>query len=115
MRMGSIFDREKSPWPRGQKFKLSPQGMEAEAQYQAALQGSRDKGGRAAFEEATRAWAAALGVQPGDGAYLAELRGEMRTLVDLVESLQDGGATKLDAKNALERLVGAKLAEPVQI
>lgn len=112
--MTSIFDREAGPrWPRGQKFRLSPVGQEAEAAYQAALKSSREQGGRAAFEQATAAWAAQLGVKPSDGAYLSELRGSMRTVVELLEGLEGSGATKTEVKAALERLVTAKLAELV--
>jgi len=111
--MPSIFSREEGTrWPRGQKFQLTANGREAEARYQEALQGARDKGGRAVFDEATSAWAGPLGVRPGDGAYLAELKAQPRTVVDLVEQLQDGGATKAEAKAALDRLIAAKLAEP---
>lgn len=111
--MPSIFSREEGTrWPRGQKFRLTQSGLDAEVSYQGVLQGAREKGGRAAFEEATAAWAAPLSVKAGDGAYLSELKSGPRTVVELVEQLQDGGATKAEAKAALDRLIAAKLAEP---
>src|SRR5262245_4315200 len=112
--MASIFGREEGTrWPRGQKFRLTAVGGEAEQRYQDVLKSAREKGGRAAFDEATAAWAAQLGVKPGDGAYLPELKSTPRTVVELVEQLQDGGATKVEVKAALDRLIAAKLAEPV--
>jgi hypothetical protein len=112
--MPSIFGREEGTrWPRGQKFQLTALGREVEAGYQQVLQGARDAGGRTAFDEATKAFAAPLGIQPGDGAFLGELKAQPRTIVDLLELLEDGGATKAEVKAALDRLIAAKLAEPV--
>ena len=112
--MPSIFGREEGTrWPRGQKFRLTALGQETEASYQQVLQGARQAGGRSAFDEATKAFAAPLGLQPGDGTYLGELKAQPRTIVDLLELLQDGGATKAEVKAALDRLIAAKLAEPV--
>ncbi|MBI3185674.1 MAG: hypothetical protein HYZ28_26340 [Myxococcales bacterium] len=115
--MASIFDRGDGTgrrWPRGQKFRLSTSGLEAVAQYQEALRACREVGGRAAFDQATGAWAASVGVQPGDGAYLEELRVSDRSMVELVELLEDCGATTDEAKAALLRLLSAKLTEPVR-
>lgn len=112
--MPSIFGREEGTrWPRGQKFQLTPLGQDVEARYQAVLQGARDAGGRAAFDEATKAFAGPLGLQAGDGAFLGELKAQPRTIVELLELLEDGGATKAEVKSALDRLIAAKLAEPV--
>lgn len=112
--LASIFDRTPGArFQRGQKFQISPTGLEAEDRYQAALVTSRERGGRAAMDEATAAWASALGVAPGDGVYLTELRGGPRTISDLAESLESCGATKLEAKAAIERLLKAKLADSV--
>ena len=112
--MTSIFGREEGPrWPRTQRFRLSPIGAEAEAQYQTALRSCRDQGGREAFDQAVAAWAMPLGIRPGDGVYLSELRVSVRTLTELVESLTSCGTTKSEAKAALNRLINAKLAEPV--
>jgi hypothetical protein len=110
--LASIFDRTPGArFPRGQKFQISPAGLEAEERYQAALQASRERGGRAALDEATAAWSSALGVAPGDAVYLTELKGGARTIGDLAESLESAGATKTEAKAAIERLLNAKLVE----
>jgi hypothetical protein len=112
--MPSIFGREEGTrWPRGQKFRLTALGQDVEARYQSVLQEARQAGGRAAFDEATKAFAGPLSIQPGDGAYLGELKAQPRTIVELLELLQDGGATKAEVKSALDRLIAAKLTEPV--
>jgi hypothetical protein len=111
--MASIFSRDEGArWPRGQRFRLSVTGTEAEAQYQLALKFSRELGGRAAHNSALQEWASPLGVRPGDGVYLSELR-TVRSLSELLAALESSGATKAEAKAAIERLVDAKLAEPV--
>jgi hypothetical protein len=113
--MASIFSRDEGArWPRGQKFRLSASGSEAEAKYQLALKSSRELGGRAAFDSALQTWASHLGVRPGDGVYLCELRAA-RSLAELLAALEFSGTTKAEAKAALERLVNAKLAEPVPL
>jgi hypothetical protein len=112
--MPSIFGREEGTrWPRGQKFQLTSLGRDVEGRYQAVLAEARQAGGRTAFDEATKAFAGPLGIQPGDGAYLGELKSGPRTIVELMEQLEDGGATKAEVKSALDRLIAAKLAEPV--
>jgi hypothetical protein len=112
--MTSIFGREEGPrWPRGQKFRLSAMGTEAEARYQAAVRSSHDQGGRQAFDQAVNAWATPFGVRPGDGVYLSELRIAVRTLNELVESLSTSGTTKSETKAGMDRLINAKLAELV--
>lgn len=112
--MALLFGREPGPkWPRAQKFRLSAIGTEAEADYQAAIKSSHSRGGREAFNEAVETWAAALGVQPGDGVYLSELRTSIQTLSELVECLTSCGTTKSEATAALDRLLSAKLAELV--
>lgn len=112
--MTSIFEREQAPrWRRGQRFGLSAAGTEAEAEYQTALKSSRDQGGRDALDRALAAWAAVFGVRPRDGVYLSELRIAVQTLSELVDCLQICGATKSEVKEGLDRLISAKLAEPV--
>ena len=112
--MGSIFEREEGPrWRRGQKFRVSSYGTVAEAQYQIALSSSHHRGGREALDEALAAWATLFGVRPPDGVYLAELSSSVQTLTELVAALETCGATQSEVKAGLARLVGAKLAEPL--
>lgn len=112
--MNSIFNREPGPrWPRGQKFRISQAGLEAEARYQQALAGSRATGGRDAHQAALASWASDAGVRPEDGLFLSELKQAPLTLPELLAALETTGATKLEAKTALERLIAANLAELV--
>lgn len=112
--MASIFGREEGPrWARGQKFRVTTAGAAAEAQYQATLKEGRERGGRTAFDELTAGWAAPLGVRPGDGVFLAEVKGTMPTLGTLLESMESSGVVKKDATAALDRLIQAKLVELV--
>jgi hypothetical protein len=114
--MASVFGREEGPrWPRKQKFRLSAIGTEAEAHYQEAIKSSQDRGGREAFDQATAAWATPLGLQPGDGVYLSELRISVQSLTELVEGLTSCGTTKSEAAAALKRLLSAKLTELVAL
>jgi hypothetical protein len=114
--MSSIFGRDEGPrFARGQKFRLSTGGIEAQERYQEAVRASHEQGGRAAFDAAANTWAAASGLRPGDALYLCELGATTRTLQELVESLENCGATKADAKAALQRLITARLAEAVAV
>lgn len=111
---GSIFEREEGTrWPRSQKFQLTALGTEAEQGYQAAIRESQERGGRAAFEEATAAWAKGLGVQPNDGVFLVELKSGPKGFNALLEGLEGTGAIKSELRSAMDRLIAAKLAEPV--
>jgi hypothetical protein len=112
--MTSIFAREQAPrWRRGQRFGLSAAGAKAETQYQTALKSSHDQGGREALDQALAAWAAVFGVRPPDGVYLSELRIAVQTLPELVDCLEICGTTRSEVKDGLDRLISAKLAEPV--
>ena len=76
--------------------------------HEGAHSGSLDTGG-----DTGGAGAGLRRIQPGDGAYLSELRGATRSLSELLESLEDCGTTPNEAKAAMHRLLGAKLTEPV--
>jgi hypothetical protein len=105
----------KRRWPRAQRFALSNNGSQAEEAYQSTILASRAQEGRAAFEAAREGWAAGLGLQPDDGAYLCELRIGPATMEQLVRALEPAGKTRADAVAALTRLVdGGLLAELVQ-
>jgi hypothetical protein len=112
--MTSIFEREQAPrWRRGQRFGLSVARAQAETHYQIALKSSRDQGGRETLDQALATWAAVFGIRPGDGVYLSELRIAVQTLPELVECLESCCTTRSEVKNGLDRLISAKLAEPV--
>jgi hypothetical protein len=99
-------------WPRGQKFILSPAGEAADRLHREAVNGSRSSG-RTALDAALAAWAAPFGLQAGDGLLLSELRGQRRSLAELVEALETSGIEPAAVRSSIDRLVRAGLAEPV--
>jgi len=99
-------------WPRGQKFALTAAGALAEASHREAVNSARASG-RNALDLALAAWSGPLGILPGDGVVLSELAGKLRGLNDLAEALADTGIAPADVKATVDRLVVARLAEPV--
>lgn len=108
----SIMDAPRARrWPRAQRFSLSSKGAAAEAGYREAIVEARDRPGRDAFDVARAQWAAPLGVKPGDGMHLGELRDGPRTLEELVRALEACNEPKSEVVLALERLETAGLVE----
>ena len=108
----SLKSRGGKRWPRGQKFTLSAAGVAAEASYREIIAAARSSG-RSALDAAQRAWAEPLGILPGDGVVLSELRAGKRSIADLAKALDDCGVTLADVKAAVDRLTDALLVEPV--
>ena len=107
----SLKPRAGKRWPRGQKFGLSARGVEADAAYRAAVAAARASG-RNALESAEREWAQPLGLLPGDGVVLGELRSGRHSIADLARDLEDCGVSAGDVKAAVDRLCDAQLVEP---
>jgi hypothetical protein len=101
-------------WPRGQKFTISVSGLRADDAYRAAVLQARASG-RTALDAAVAAWAAPLGVSPGDGVVLGELRTTRRGLSDLAEGLEACGIEPKEVRAAVDRLVTAGLVDPVPL
>jgi hypothetical protein len=91
-------------WPRGQRFALSARGIEAEAAYRAAVQDVRSLG-RDALTQAEKRWAEALGLAPGDGVVMAEIRPGRRSFADLGHALQDCGTVPAQIRESVDRMV----------
>src|SRR5512135_3914885 len=91
-------------WPRGQRFALSARGVEAEAAYRAAVQDVRSLG-RDALTQAEKRWADALGLAPGDGVVMAEIRPGRRSFADLGHALQDCGTVPAQIRESVDRMV----------
>ncbi len=98
-------------WPRGQRFSLSPLGVESAATYRAAVAGARAQG-RNSLEAAERAWAAPRLLAPGDGVVLCQIEPGRRSLGDLVRALESSGITAAEVKAAVDRLADAGLIGP---
>ncbi len=101
-------------WPRGQRFQLTPAGIEAEAAHADAIREARAQG-RTALEGAQRRWAEPRGLVPADGVVLAQLKPGRRSLTELTEALVDCGLDKAEIKASLDRLVERTLAEPLPV
>jgi hypothetical protein len=100
-------------WPRGQKFTLTPAGLEADAQHRQVVSDVRGSG-RPALETALSAWAGPHRVHPGDGLLLGELRRGGCGLNDLADALEGAGIERGEVKAGLDRLVAAGLVEPLE-
>ena len=98
-------------WPRGQRFSLSPLGVESAVAYRQAVAGARAQG-RDSLEAAERAWGEPRGLAPGDGVVLCQIEPGRRSLADLHRALEDCGTTAAEVKAAVDRLADAGLVEP---
>jgi len=99
-------------WPRGQRFSLSPLGVESAATYRQAVAGARAQG-RDSLETAERAWAVPRLLAPGDGVVLCQIEPGRCSLGDLARALEPCGVTAAEVKAAVDRLADAGLIEPV--
>jgi hypothetical protein len=108
----SLKSRGGKRWPRGQKFALSARGVDAEASYREAIAAARSSG-RSNLEEAQRAWAAPLAVQPHDGVVLGELRTGKKSIAEIARALEDCGTSQPEVKAAIDRLTDALLVDAV--
>ncbi len=101
-------------WPRGQKFTISLSGLRADDAYRAAVLEARASG-RTALDAAVAAWAKPLGIAPGDGVVLGEVRARRRGLADLAEALEACGIEAKEVRAGVDRLVTAGLVDPVPL
>jgi hypothetical protein len=99
---------------RGQKFTLSPAGLEAAVVYRSAVTSARSSG-RQALEAALVAWAEPRRVAPGDGVILAELAGKPVGLSKISEVLESSGLGAEDVRAAVARLVDAGIVDLVPL
>lgn len=107
-------------WPRGQRFRLSARGGEAETAYREGIVAARSTPAhspsaeaRSSFDQARAAWAARYGVLPGDGLFLGEMTHEPRTLDELIRLVESSGADRRESHEAVDRLAAAGLVEPL--
>ncbi len=107
----SLKPRGGKRWPRGQRFALSQSGAAAHVAYSTAIQEARALG-RSALEAAQASWARSLGVSPGDGVVLSELRDGQHSIAEIARALEGCGTTSAEVKQAIDRLVEAKVVEP---
>lgn len=101
-------------WPRGQRFGLSAPGVDAEAAYRATVQDVRSLG-RDALAMAEKRWAEPLGLQPGDGVVMAQIRPGRRSFADLGQALEDCGMSPAQIRESVDRLVERGLVDAMPL
>jgi hypothetical protein len=102
-------------WNRAQKFRLSPRGTEAGERYRAMIVAARTTEGRNSFDAARSAWAVAMSLEPGDGAFLGELLEASLTIDQLARALDACGTTRDETRAAVDRLALAGFLEPLPL
>jgi len=110
----SLKPRTGRRWPRGQRFQRTAAGVAAEAAHAEAIRDARAQG-RSALDLAQLRWAEPLGVRPGDGVVLVELKPGRRSLADVAVALENCGSSRADVKDSVDRLVERGLAEPLPL
>ncbi len=100
-------------WAPRQRFGLSAAGQAARLARDLAIASAHtEDNGRQGLDEALAEWAKPLGIEPGDGVYLEELKLGLRTVSQVAESLADCGMTKPEVQAATDRLYKAGLLDP---
>jgi hypothetical protein len=102
-------------WNRAQKFRLSERGTEAGERYRAMIVAARATEGRDAFDAARSAWALAMSLDPGDGAFLGELLDGSLTIDQLARALDACGTTREETRAAVDRLAKSGFLEPLPL
>ena len=72
----------RTKWLRSQRFKLSPAGQQAGANYREVIVAARREAGRKSFDAARVEWAARLALNASDGLYLGELENGSKTIAE---------------------------------
>ncbi len=106
----SLKEKGGRRWPRGQRFRLSERGAEAEASHREVVRSAQGLG-REPLEEARRLWGKPFGLYPLDGVVLSQLREGMAGMPELIRSLDDCGVTPDEVRSSVERLHAAGLVE----
>ena len=110
--MGFLDPPPRARFRRGQKFSLSPKGLEVELEYREKIVASRAHVGRDSFDHARADWAKQYTLEPDDGLYLAEVASGPVNLSQIIDALETCGKTSKDASAALGRLVDVGLVSP---
>ncbi len=102
------------PWKPRQHFRVTPTGLTALDRYRevvAVAQQGADP--RRELEQAKQAWAEALVLRPFDGILLEDLAAGQSSLAELQRTLEACNLTLREARGTLDRLVAARLIEPL--
>jgi len=103
-----------APWKPRQQFNVTGDGRTAAEGYRAAVEAAQSSPDpRQELERAKREWAQRLALRPADGILLEDLAGGLNSLAELQPTLQACGLTLREARGTLDRLVAARLIEPL--
>jgi len=103
-----------APWKPRQRFQVTPPGHAATETYRASMQAAQQaRDPRAELDRAKADWAMALNLRPADGILLEDLAAGRSCLAELKETLEACNLTLREARGILDRLVAARLIEPV--
>ena len=103
------------PWKPKQRFRVTPSGQEAVERYRATVRAAQEaEDPRAELERAKKTWAAGLGLRPIDGILLEDLAGGRTSLAELRDTLDAIDLSLREARGSLDRLVKARLIEPLE-
>jgi hypothetical protein len=103
----------RTKWLRSQRFKLSPAGQQAGANYREVIVAARREAGRKSFDAARVEWAARLALNASDGLYLGELENGSKTIAEMATALDGCGPGVGDVRAAVDRLVRLRMLEPI--
>lgn len=104
-----------APWKPRHRFRTTEAGVQAASRYRemmAAAQQAPDA--RTALDRAKQEWAASLNVRSGDGILLEDMAGGAVSLAELQPTLEACDLTLREARGVLDRLIAAKLIEPLE-
>ncbi|HET9326863.1 MAG TPA: hypothetical protein VFQ05_08840 [Candidatus Eisenbacteria bacterium] len=104
-----------APWKPRHRFRTTEAGVQAASRYRemmAAAQQAPDA--RTALDRAKQEWAASLNVRSGDGILLEDMAGGALSLAELQPTLEACDLSLREARGVLDRLIAAKLIEPLE-
>lgn len=102
------------PWKPRQRFQVTGDGRTAVEGYRTVVEAAQSSADpRAELDRAKREWSQRLGLRPSDGILLEDLAGGRHSLAELQPTLKACDLTLREARGTLDRLVAARLIEPL--
>jgi hypothetical protein len=103
------------PWKPRHRFRVTSAGDQAARLYSEAVGAAqRAEDARAAMERAKQDWAAQHGCRSGDGILLEDMVAGATSLGELQPTLEACDLSLREARGVLDRLVAARLIEPLE-
>ena len=103
------------PWKPRQQFRVTPDGRGAIERYRQVVQTAQQANEpRPALDRAKSEWAEGLKLRASDGILLEDLATGHTSLAEMQETLDACSLTLRDARGTIDRLVAARLIEPLE-